>query len=377
MQTENNTKNITVVLTPFDEYNPYLSELAGHLCEEGCRVITSGDLKDAYKIIIRGGEKVDVLHLHWLRIKTGSNIFRTLIRVFAYLARLVNLRRRGVKIVWTVHNMLPHETTRPRLELWVRKIAAKLANVLLVHSEGAKQQIVSRYKLKNSSKVRVIEHGNYIGFYPNEISKQQARRQLGIDEDKTVILCFGTLRPYKNVEGLIYNFANVAKDDAQLLVVGHPLSEQYGRGITDYASRYENVTVIAEYVPSEQVQVYMNACDAVVFAYSNSLTSGVALLAMSFGRACIAPRSTAFEEVLDEAGAFLFDPDDGHGPAETIRRTIAEREKLDAMGRYNYERAAQWDWMTISRKVLGVYFEVLGKKASERSQLAGITNFCD
>ncbi|WP_242482112.1 glycosyltransferase, partial [Trichormus variabilis] len=60
-----------------------------------------------------------------------------------------------------------------------------------------------------------------------------------------------------------------------------------------------NIKFIPGFVPSEKLQIYLNACDVVVFPYRDILTSGAVMLAMSFGRACIAPRKGCIAEVLD------------------------------------------------------------------------------
>ena len=58
---------------------------------------------------------VDLVHLHWLEFIAPSapgarrGLARTLVRHARLVAVLVWLRLRGVKIVWTVHNLRPHE----------------------------------------------------------------------------------------------------------------------------------------------------------------------------------------------------------------------------------------------------------------------------
>jgi len=57
----------------------------------------------------------------------------------------------------------------------------------------------------------------------------------------------------------------------------------------------------------------MNACDVVVFPYQEILTSGAVILAMSFGRACVAPRLGCIQDVLDDKGAFIYEPSNKAG----------------------------------------------------------------
>ena len=60
--------------------------------------------------LIRG--RIDIVHVHWPDlIVTGRNPIRAAFRVWQFLARLVEYKMRGAKIIWTVHNTAPHDKT--------------------------------------------------------------------------------------------------------------------------------------------------------------------------------------------------------------------------------------------------------------------------
>ena len=61
-------------------------------------------------------------------------------------------------------------------------------------------------------------------------------------------------------------------------------------------------------IPDDEMQLYLRACDAVVLPFRDVLTSGSAILAMSFGRAVIAPRLGCLPETLSDDAAILYDP---------------------------------------------------------------------
>ena len=79
----------------------------------------------------------------------------------------------------------------------------------------------------------------------------------------------------------------------------------------------------------------MNACDVVVFPYRDTLTSGAVVLAMSFARACIAPRRGCLAALLDRAGGFLYDPDRSRWPRQRLAAGHRSRDQLPEMGRHN------------------------------------------
>jgi glycosyltransferase involved in cell wall biosynthesis len=76
---------------------------------------------------------------------------------------------------------------------------------------------------------------------------------------------------------------------------------------------------------------------------------------MSFGKACIAPLQGCIAEVLDEAGAFLYDSNNKDSLLEGINRAIETKDKLAEMGRYNLTLAKKWNWNYISELTLNLY----------------------
>ena len=70
----------------------------------------------------------DVVHLHWLEFIAPSDgrpvtgLFRTLVGHLWLAGEIGWLRLRGISVVWTVHNLAPHEPVRPHLERFGRVV---------------------------------------------------------------------------------------------------------------------------------------------------------------------------------------------------------------------------------------------------------------
>jgi len=97
----------------------------------------------------------------------------------------------------------------------------------------------------------------------------------------------------------------------------------------------------------------MNACDVVVLPFHDILTSGSALLAMSFGKPVIAPRLGCIPEVLDSEGAFLYNYKEREGLLKAIQE--ASVANLGAMGKHNYDKTKRFDWNVIAQKTHELY----------------------
>jgi glycosyltransferase involved in cell wall biosynthesis len=104
----------------------------------------------------------------------------------------------------------------------------------------------------------------------------------------------------------------------------------------------------------------MNACDVVVLPYRDIFTSGSVFLAMSFGRACIAPHKGCIGEVLDDSGAFLYDSDEGL--LQVLHYAIEKKADLPRMGKHNLQLAEQLlSWSNLAKMTLDVYQQCLSR----------------
>ncbi len=111
-------------------------------------------------------------------------------------------------------------------------------------------------------------------------SKSEARRFLGIHDDKTVILVFGDLSERKGTPAIIDAWLNSRVRDGVLLLVGKGLPAMCVRKINDRP----DVVYNSGYVPEEEVSYYFSAATVVASAYPKDfvVSSG------NFIRACAA-----------------------------------------------------------------------------------------
>ena len=307
-----------------------------------------------------------VFHIHWLHrhFVADSRLLTALLGVRLLLELLV-LRALSVPVVWTVHNLSDHENRSPRTERATRHGAARLCDQLIVHCESARESVVGAYGLPEAvaERIEVVPHGHYIDSYRNDVSRRAARDQFGYDDDRTLFVYFGLIRPYKNVSDLIRTFREIDNEEARLLIVGNPWNDEMERRIRRLAARDDRVDTVLEFVPDEDIQLYMNAADVTVFPFEEVLTSGTTLLAMSFGRAVIAPRAGCVSELVGESGGVTYDPDDADGLHRAMKAALDA--DLDAMGEHNLEIVSTFDWASIGCRTARVYGRARSKAGNE------------
>lgn len=363
-------EQMTALMCPdYTESNPYQSELIAALEGRGVDV-TAADADGAAPLLsaVRANGVPDVVHVHWLhRFVITERRFPAPLALLLGLRlclELVVLRALGARLVWTVHNLLDHERVAPRSELLVRAVVARLVDGIVVHCEAAARSVADTYRLSDraAARIRVVDHGHFADVYADEVSASAARERLGLAPDVPVVCFFGLIRPYKDVPRLAETFESIS-GDARLLIVGNPWNEAVERRVRAASAGDDRIRTVLEYVPDDEVQVYLRAADAVALPFDSVLTSGSAILAMTFGRAVVAPSIGCLPGLLTADGGVLYDPSDSDGLRNALERALEDRDRLIEMGRRNEAAARRLDWDRIAERTRAVY---AGEAARER-----------
>jgi len=336
--------------------NPYQNALANSLTKEDVEVKFASAIR--VLSLLKPERKPAILHIHWQHpFFLARNKIKTILKSTLFICRLIILKLSGIKIVWTVHNLYNHEERFKAIELFFSNILARVCDKLIVHTNSAKQQVKETFKIRRESCIKIIPHGNYILCYENTVNKVQARSQLQLDTEDIVFLCFGVIRMYKGVPELIEAFKKLNVPQAKLLIVGKPSNNEIADKIREKCDMDKNIKLVFEFIPDDEVQVYMNAADVVVLPYRNILTSGAAMLAVSFGKSVIVPAIGGIQDILDEKGSFLFDPLESDGLVRSMQ--FALNADLIKMGKHNFRLAQKLRWSDIGKQTYNVYHECL------------------
>ncbi len=354
---QNKMTSLTVVFAPwYTQENPYQTQLTEKLISLGVNIEpTSCSTLNLLSTIKQ--KKANILHIHWLDhfFLRKVSFFKSLLKLILFTIQLLILRLTNVKVIWTVHNLKNHRNQHLILDKLGSILVSRIAHGLIVHSESAKHEVMKTFYLRKDHKIFIIPHGNYIDIYENSISQVEARKQLNIPNSSLILLFFGLIHPYKGVLKLIEAFQKLKYDDVCLLIAGKPCDEVMAAQLSKEAEDNKNIKFISGFVKNEEVQVYMNACDLVALPYREFLTSGALILAMSFGKACIAPDKGYIGEVLNDQGGFLYDPDSEEGLLKALNSVVHQRSVLSNMGNCNYKLASQWNWNYVAKLTLNVY----------------------
>jgi len=234
---------------------------------------------------------------------------------FGALAR--RLKRSGIKSIFLIHNVYPHET-RPWDQPLV-KYALSATDSFITLSES-QRQIVSN--LFPRAKVECTPIPAYQLSTVTKIDPAEAKSRLGIPPERKVALFFGIVRPYKGLR-LLVEAAGMLKrrgNPVHLLIAGEfwEDAEEYRKLIR--AEGIEGwVTIDNRYIPNEEVPLFFSAADVFVAPYVDGTQSAAVKLAMGFGVGVVA------SEILGEGqgnvpenALRIFSPIDAEPLAQTL-----------------------------------------------------------
>jgi glycosyltransferase involved in cell wall biosynthesis len=338
---------------PGEDAPPYIDLLHGALARHDVALLPPARLGPA--LARRGPRHPDAVHLHWIEYLVRADgeglqaTARATARAARLMAALATLRRRGVGVVWTVHNLRPHEARRPRLEAAAMHATARVAHRIVVHSHHARERVASVYGQRE--KLEVVPHGHFIGRYPPaRRSRDEARAAIGLAPGSFAFLVFGQVRRYKRVPETIAAFRALRRDDVALIVAGSAWDAQERAAVERAAAGDPRIVLRLGFVPDEDVAELHLAADAAVLAYRELFSSGALLLALSLGVPTVVP---AYGSALETAAAPAVQEFAEGGLADALEAmTRGDRERSYAAA-LAAARAA--DWEAIGARTAEIY----------------------
>jgi D-inositol-3-phosphate glycosyltransferase len=282
----------------------------------------------------------------------------------------------GKKITFTAHNV--NQARRDANDSWLNRLTLRiqyrLADHVFVHTQKMKDELRTDFGVSERA-VTVIRHPLNDAFPDTDLTCAAAKRRLGIQETDRAILFFGRIRPYKGLDLLLDAFQKLLarNPNYRLIIAGESKkgSEDYSDQIHQTMSRnFRPGQIISriQFIPDEDMELYLKAADVFVLPYREIFQSGVLFLGYSFGLPVVATDVGSFrEEIVEGKTGFLCRPDDPADLAETIEKFFASDlyKDLERQRQVIRDHAhTHHSWSAVSELTRSVYAELLGRPSA-------------
>ena len=231
----------------------------------------------------------DVVYINWWMSFFGPSMGR--------VARY--LKKRGVKVVGLLHNVLPHEP-----HFWDKPLTkyflSGCSGYVTLGDEGAASLLKLLGHEVRQRSVQLF-HPVYNQF-GEALPREEACKALGLEPGGRNLLFFGLIRKYKGLDLLIKAFG-LLPDDYHLIVAGEPYGDfgEYQELIDANPGR-GRIHCFIGYVPDADVKKYFSAADLSVLPYRSATQSGVVAVSYNFGVPVVATDTGSLRRDVEGRG---------------------------------------------------------------------------
>jgi len=347
--------------------NPYINQLKSSLAEWGV-----GSEEHAMYIggrntvpartdcnwLAQNQGRVRLLHFHWLqRFYRDCSPAGAERKIEDFAAFLTCARQLDYAIVYTFHNLLPHEGMGEILDRRVRELILRHAAAVTCFSHRQQDHITRHF---GPLPLSVIPHPGYTGCYPSQLTEAECRRRLGLPAKAKVFTFIGLVRPYKDLARLIKEFSQLCLPDTYLVLAGTSLKPETDAQFAALAAGIPRLQCHLRWIEDEEMQVFLKSSDVVVLPYKQCWASGAMLLAFSFGRPVVAADPLMLDQT---AGLGFFYPAESELRSALLQAAAMERQELLVMGQRCFQYARSHTWREATRKLAEIYYQIAGKPA--------------
>jgi len=283
-------------------------------------------------------------------------------------------------LLFTAHNVdIEERDGRPsRIGRWTLRFMYHRMDHVFVHTRKMKVQLEQDFDVR-SDDVTVIPFGLNTVIPASRLTRDAARKQLGIAVAERILLFFGNITPYKGVEYLVRALAILKRRgvSVRLIVAGRVKdrrSADYQAGLSKLVEELgvaSSIIAKSEFIPDNEVGMYFNAADVCILPYTTVFQSGVLFLSYGFGcPVVVTDVGSVKDDIIEGRTGFLCRPKDPEHLADVIATFFSShlcqdptrtREDIRRFARENYS------WDGIAAVTANVYAEVSRQQRSESS----------
>ncbi len=280
-----------IIVFPAWSDNPYINLLYLATRADGHTIIEVRTPEHLHGELAMADEAT-VLHVNWTSVicQAAPDEAQAIARLRDFKRGVESAKQRGMQLVWTVHNVLPHDARYLEHEIELHHFLADAADAIHIMAADTVDVVSEFYSLPRDRVTR-IAHSSYQGVYGAEPSREEARAERGVSPDTLGVLFFGQMRPYKGLLTLlsaVSTAVETAERPISLLLAGKTQPDDLATIERALPSGIEIVRQHS-FIADQEASSWFAAADVAVFPYERILNSGSLHLSATFGLPCILP----------------------------------------------------------------------------------------
>lgn len=279
----------------------------------------------------------------------------------------------AIRRIPAIHSVYCPVVSTSKYRLVLQKIIVRVADPF-IHTYIAISENTSRSLSKLGiapQKIKVVHPIVDIVRFTPEIDQAEAKKKLGLNEQKQSILFVGSTKPVKNLETVLEAFSLVVRQipDACLIITTELAHKDHDKRSTYLQSLINQLGVsnnVMQFGIVDNMPELMKAANVFVAAFLD--TNGpsdffqAALEAMAVGKPVVVSSVGAMPEIVNQEVGFLIDPTDKcqiasalltilQNPSHSLHRGLAASKLI----------RTEFNPSEISNRISNLYEEALGK----------------
>lgn len=271
---------------------------------------------------------------------------------YGYIAKKL---KKYMTVLFVCHNVLPHEAF-PFGRI-LTGMALKNGRCFVIHSKEDEQNLCSL--LPDAVYQRTV-HPTYRAFRHQNMSAEEARKQLEISSETQVLLFFGFVRKYKGLKYILKAMSAIRTElpNCELLIAGDFFDndkEEYLAFIKKLG--IDNcIRIFDGYIPDSEVEKFFMASDLVVLPYESATQSGIVQIAFGFEVPVIVTDVGGLPEVVEDGKTGYVVPPHSSKALEERIICFFQKGKKDEFQIQIRKGAGRFSWDSME-KTIGILYE--------------------
>ncbi len=248
------------------------------------------------------------------------------------------------RITALVDNIIPHEK-RPGDRPFARWFVGACDD-FVVMSKSVGEEI----RQFTQKPVRFSPHPVY-DTYGAPVSAPEARKELQLPENASMMLFFGFIRKYKGLD-LLLEAMQHTPDHIHAIVAGECYEDwAFYQEIIDRHGLKDRVHVFQDFIPADLVKWYFSAADLVVQPYRTATQSGISQIAYHFETPMVVTHVGGLPEIVtDGVSGYVVAPE-----PEAIARAVTDyfaQNRKEAFTEGVKQEKRRFSWEALVEKLL-------------------------